>query len=179
MNIFILSEDPVRAAQAQCDKHVVKMPLESAQMLSTVHRLLDGIETKRPSKSGKRILPYWELTDNLEELVYKVAHPKHPCTIWSMLSSENYEWHYEHFIALCNEFELRYKKPHLSFTKLADFLKNKPKNLIKGALTPFAQAMPDECKDTDAVTAYKSFYNKYKREFATWDRGRQQPNWWK
>ena len=67
----------------------------------------------------------------------------------------------------------------MSFTKLADFLKNKPKNLIKGALTPFAQAMPDECKDTDAVTAYKSFYNKYKREFATWDRGRQQPNWWK
>ena len=179
MNIFILSEDPVLAAQQQCDQHIVKMPLESAQMLSTVHRLLDGVETKKPSKSGKRILPYWELSGNLEELVYKAAHVKHPCTIWSMLSSDNYDWHYKHFIALCDEFKLRYGKEHLSYTKLADFLKNKPKNMPKGKMTPFAQAMFDDCKGPDPVIAYKSFYNKYKRKFATWNRGRQQPTWWK
>jgi hypothetical protein len=56
MNIFVLSDDPVQAAQDQCDKHVVKMIVESAQMLSTVHRMLDGTITMRPSKSGKRTL---------------------------------------------------------------------------------------------------------------------------
>ena len=44
MNLFILNKDPIIAAQQQCDKHVVKMPLESGQMLSTAHRLLDGDE---------------------------------------------------------------------------------------------------------------------------------------
>ena len=53
MNIFILNEDPIKAAQDQCDKHVVKMIVESAQMLSTVHRMLDGTIETRKSKSGK------------------------------------------------------------------------------------------------------------------------------
>ena len=57
MNIFILHEDPVVAAQMLCDRHVPKMIVESAQMLSTAHRLLDGIPEKRPSKSGKTIMP--------------------------------------------------------------------------------------------------------------------------
>ena len=58
MNIFILHEDPVVAAQMLCDRHVPKMIVESAQMLSTAHRLLDGIPEKRPSKSGKTIQTY-------------------------------------------------------------------------------------------------------------------------
>ena len=74
MNIFILNEDPVRSALDQCDKHIVKMPLESAQMLSTAHRILDGTETRRPSKSGKTMVKYWQL-DALEESMYAVAHP--------------------------------------------------------------------------------------------------------
>ena len=56
MNIFILNDDPVIAAQEQCDKHIPKMVVESAQMLSTTHRMIDGIETKVPSKSGKRMV---------------------------------------------------------------------------------------------------------------------------
>ena len=67
MNIFILNEDPVIAAQEQCDKHVVKMIVESAQMLSTVHRMLDGSIEQRPSKSGKRILKYYKLDDSRED----------------------------------------------------------------------------------------------------------------
>ena len=63
MNLFILNRNPIIAAQDQCDKHVVKMIVESAQMLSTVHRMLDGIETKRPSKSGKTLAKYFELSD--------------------------------------------------------------------------------------------------------------------
>lgn len=178
MNIFVLDTNPVLAAQAQCDKHIVKMPLESAQMLSTVHRLLDGTETKKLSKSGKRMVKHWTLDSDIDDLVYAPAHPKHPCTIWSTLTSANYDWHYEHFIALCDEFKMRYGKEHLSYTKLAKFLKNKPKNLPKGKLTTFPQAMFEDVKHPDTVTAYKNYYTKYKREFATWNRGRQQPTWW-
>ena len=76
MNIFILNEDPVRSALDQCDKHIVKMPLESAQMLSTAHRILDGTETRRPSKSGKTMVKYWHW------MLWKS-----PCTQWHILST--------------------------------------------------------------------------------------------
>ena len=56
MNIFVLNKDPVLAAQEQCDKHVVKMIVESAQMLSTAHRMLDGQVYRKPSKSGKTMI---------------------------------------------------------------------------------------------------------------------------
>ena len=76
MNIFVLDKNPIRAAQLQCDKHVVKMIVESAQMLSTAHRILDGTKTKRPSKSGKRMVDYWVHPDNnLENTLYKAVHP--------------------------------------------------------------------------------------------------------
>ena len=59
MNIFVLSTDPVKAAQQQCDKHVPKMVVESAQMLSTAHRILDGVLTRRKSISGKTMSKSW------------------------------------------------------------------------------------------------------------------------
>ncbi len=58
MNIFVLDEDPVISAQMMCDKHIPKMIVEAAQMLSTAHRMLDGYMEKRPSKSGKRMVKY-------------------------------------------------------------------------------------------------------------------------
>jgi hypothetical protein len=82
MNIFILDNDPVIAAQEQCDKHVVKMIVESAQMLSTVHRMLDGTMERRPSKSGA-MLQYWKLHDERETTLYKACHFNHPSTVWT------------------------------------------------------------------------------------------------
>ena len=68
MNIFKLDDDPVISAQEQCDKHVVKMPTESAQMLSTAHRILDGYTEKRLSVSGKSMITYWVHPDsNMDE----------------------------------------------------------------------------------------------------------------
>ena len=64
MNIFVLDTDPVTAAQLQCDKHVVKMIVESAQMLSTAHRMLDGTIQIAPSKSGKRMVKHYRLFDD-------------------------------------------------------------------------------------------------------------------
>ena len=76
MNIFILHEDPIKSAQYQCDKHVVKMIVESAQMLSTAHRMVDGTMERRPSKSGSMI-QYYKLGDSRENTLYKAVSYTH------------------------------------------------------------------------------------------------------
>ena len=73
MNIFILDEDPTIAAQMQCDKHVVKMIVESAQMLSTAHRMLDGKLIMKPSKSGKRMVKYYDLYEGVRRFRSRIA----------------------------------------------------------------------------------------------------------
>ena len=114
MNIFVLHQDPVAAAQMQCDKHVVKMIVESAQMLSTAHRMLDGTVQIAPSKSGKRMVKHYRLFDDpeMDQLLYKAVHYKHPCTVWTMESAQNYMWHWRHLDALCEEYTYRYGKIH-------------------------------------------------------------------
>ena len=84
MNIFYLDKDPVVSAEMSCDKHVCKMIIESAQMLSTAHRLLDGIEWTDYSKNGRKI-KRWRLEDlHLEDTIYKACHTGHPSTLWVM-----------------------------------------------------------------------------------------------
>ena len=129
MNLFILDRNPVVAAQDQCDKHVVKMIVESAQMLSTVHRMLDGNETRRRSVSGKTMTKYYELPDDREDVLYKACHFNHPCTIWTRESCCNYTWHYKHFAALCDEYTYRYDKIHSTDTKLRKALSILPNNI--------------------------------------------------
>lgn len=182
MNIFILSEDPIEAAQMQCDKHVPKMIVESAQMLSTAHRMLDGSPTRRPSKSGKTMQQYYEFEDKAkDDLLYKAVHKYHPCTTWTMASKANYVWHYRHFIALGNEFEYRFGKSHASITKLGVALAKIPDNIPDIGQTPFALAMsayPDCIHEGDAVTSYRKFYHADKLRFAKWNRRRAAPEWW-
>jgi hypothetical protein len=155
MNIFILDPDPVIAAQMQCDKHVVKMPLECAQMLSAVHHIHGS--------------------DNVDEM-YKVTHRNHPCTVWAAQSRANYMWLFEHFRALSNEYRFRYGNTHLSWFKLRDVLSTPPAALIDDDLTPFAQAMPDEYKHDDAVTAYRAYYLNDKAHMLAYTH-RDMPSW--
>ena len=182
MNIFVLDKDPKIAAINQCDKHVVKMIVESAQMLSTTHRMLDGTKETRPSKSGKRQVPYWSLSNNeSENTLYKAVHMNHPCTVWTRESVENYEWHYEHFCALCDEYQYRYGRIHQTDSLLRDMLKNPPKNIPKGVgPTPFPLAMGSnpECMDySNPVNSYRKFYQtKSKRFDMRWSK-RKTPNW--
>jgi hypothetical protein len=129
VNLFILDSDPVKAAQLQCDKHVVKMIVESAQMLSTVHRMLDGVETRVPSKSGKTMSKAWTLPDEREDTFYRAVHMHHPCTIWTAQSNNNYTWHWVHFAALCAEYTYRYGKVHSTDTLLREALKQLPRNI--------------------------------------------------
>tara|TARA_B100001250_G_scaffold414354_1_gene452174 strand:+ start:2927 stop:3451 length:525 start_codon:yes stop_codon:yes gene_type:complete len=164
MNIFILDEDPGVAAMMMCDKHVPKMILESGQMLSSAHRILDGDM----------------INTSYDRLLYKIAHKNHPCTKWVMESAGNYKWLYDHFITLGMEFEYRRDKIHATITKLGSILKVPPNNIPKGGLTEFVQAMkqfPDCMVEGDAVQAYRNYYHASK-PFAAWEWKRQAPAWW-
>jgi len=180
MNLFILDEHPVKAAQLQCDKHVSKMTVESGQMLSTVHRMLDGMLERRKSKSGKTTVKYWSLPDERESVLYKAVHVGHPCTVWSTLTRENYKWHFEHFVALANEYTHRYNKRHKTYTDLVDCLREPPRNIPDGPLTlwPLAMKSNPECMfDDDPVKSYRLFYQTKQQRFKmAWSK-RETPEW--
>lgn len=174
MNIFVLSKSPVYSAQMQCNKHIVKMVLESAQMLSTAHRMLDGVLHVNDKGKGKYIME----DQSKEDLLYKVTHPNHPCSIWTRESIVNYMWHYQHFVALCDEYTYRYNKKHATDAKLRDLLFEVPHNInrTKG-LTPWAQAMPENFRNESVTQAYRSYYRGKKVDFdMKWTR-RPQPEW--
>ena len=181
MNIFALHNDPKKAAQMHCDAHISKMVVESGQMLSTVHRMLDGNETKRLSKSGKRMIKYWEHPDiNLELTLYKAVHMNHPCTVWSRESSANYKWHYRLFIELAKEYTHRYSKDHATLLKLEKILANPPQNMTSGNLTPFRLAMksqPQCMNENDPISSYRQFYQTKQERFNMKWTNRTAPKW--
>ena len=179
MNIFILDNDPIQAAQLQCDKHVVKMIVESAQTLSTVHRMVDGIMERRPSKSGS-MLQYFKLDDDREDILYKACHYNHPSTVWTRECCKNYDWHYRHFVALCEEYTYRYGKTHATDLKLRSILRNPPHGITRtDNKTPFKLAMSSnpECIFEDAVKSYRAFYRTKQERFKMVWTKRQQPEW--
>ncbi len=178
MNIFVLDEDPKEAARQMCDKHVVKMIVESGQMLSTVWRVLDGEEWTDYSKNGRRI-KRWKLPYALfEQMLYKASFVGHPCTQWAMKNDKNYYWLAQHAYELCKEYTRRYKKTHKAEDMISYLLYRKPANIPSAdSTTPFAQAMPDEYKNEDAVEAYRAYYLGEKTYFAEW-KNAETPKWY-
>ena len=167
MNIFYLDKDPNRAARSMINKHVSKMIVESGQLLSTAHRYLDGTEAIKLSKNNRR-LKYWiHPNSDLDEVLYKSCFLNHPSGVWTRASSDNYMWLYNHFVALGAEFKRRYKKDHLTITKLTQALSVPPKNIPNIGFTEPAQAMPDEYKDPDSLTAYHNYYKAEKLKLGT------------
>lgn len=159
MNIFVLSKDPWEAAEMQCDKHVVKMPLETAQMLSTAHHVIGtGID---------------------KDKIYGKTHVDHPCSEWVRGNSANYKWALEHFKALLNEFEKRYGKKH-SCEDLLPYLSELPdfsEESVVEEISSFALALPEKYESEDAVEAYRSYYKGEKCDFAEWKKIDNRPGW--
>ena len=142
MNIFYLDNNPVKAAQVQYNKHVVKMILESAQMLCTAHHHYD----------------------NGHNVPYKKAHYNHPSTIWCRQNASQYMWLYDHMIALGKEYTKRYKKTHLTITKCAEVLKQLPPTIPETIFTEPPQCMPEDYKvEGDSLSAYWSYYEQEKQ----------------
>ena len=135
MNIFYLDEDPEVAAIVQYNKHVVKMILESAQMLCTAHRYYGN-----------------------DDVPYKTAHLNHPSTIWVRQNTKHYFWLYKHMLALGEEYTHRYGKIHMSITKCKEPLQLAPINMPTYKFEQPPQCMPDEFKSDCAINAYWAYY---------------------
>lgn len=176
MNIFYFSSDPRQCAEWHVDKHVVKMIVEYAQLMSTAHRVLDGTEYAGKTRLDRNI-KRWLLPDSRENTLYKASHIKHPSGIWLRQSNNNYNWLYCLFCELANEYQYRYGRVHKTYSELKDVLKTPPKNIEVGYKTQPTPAMPDEYKiSTDSRECYKAYYRGAKRSFAKWTK-RQVPVW--
>jgi hypothetical protein len=185
MNIFILSENIQECAEYHCDTHVVKMIVELAQLLSTAHRVLDGVETQitKTTKTGKvRTRTTHIMTEPFKEtLYYKATHANHPCGVWVRESAENYLWTYDLLVALCDEYFHRYGRAKGKHHKVEESgllmaLKYPPANIPQIPRTPFAQAMPDQYRQFDAVAAYRDYYRLGKTKLLKYT-NRQRPHW--
>lgn len=188
MNIFYLHHNAGLAARYHCDKHVVKMIVEYAQLMSTAHRMIDGHEitvSRGAPWRRQRQLKRWVFDDRYKNgRFYAATHVNHPSNVWVRKSRDNYIWLRDMWIALCMEYTRRYNRSHKTFVRLSDVLYHPPQNLIARGFTPPPQAMPDKYKrsgsyggiDHDTVMAYRDFYKNDKVAFATWKNG--SPHWW-
>ena len=144
MNIFVLDESPVVAAKYACDKHVVKMILESAQMLCSIHPQGDA--------------------------PYRRSFYNHPCTKWVRESSSNYDWLIEHAYALCDEYTRRYGKVHKTEAVIEWCDNNRPE-FPNVEMTKQPTCIPDYCKTESVVDSYRNYYINEKAYFAKWKDG--------
>ncbi len=175
MNIFYLHEDPIQNAKWHIDKHIVKMPIEYAQLMSTAHRLLDGEMYLGKTAIGRNI-KRWRLHDEREDILYKASHINHPSAVWVRESIENYFQMYKLYMAVLAEFTNRYGKIHGS-SKPSIALIRPPKNIpmVKGTQLP--QCMPEICKvKNNPILAYRNYYIVEKNSFASW-KNREIPEW--
>lgn len=156
MQIFILDYDIIKAAQAHNDRHIVKQVLETGQLLCSTMRL-HGIDYG-----------------------YKISHKNHPCRLWLDQSNENFEWLRNFGLELSREYSLRFNKIHKTESVIVGAFC--PLDIPQKPLTEFAQAIPIEYKNIDAVIAYRNYYLGAKQYFKdqkrpVWTK-RAPPDWW-
>jgi hypothetical protein len=153
MNIFILDYNPKKCAEYHANSHVVKMVLETSQILCGVHWVQGN------------------------EAPYKLSHRNHPCSIWARESLSNYLYLCELGLELCKEYTYRYGKRHKSQDVIEWCLINKP-NIADKEFTEPARAMPDEYKSNCVVESYRNYYMGEKSKIAVW-KNRETPEWFK
>ena len=162
MNRFLIDHHPDAIAKQLCDQHIVKMPLEEAQMLCTA---------------------LWHHDPAYAEIkgLYKPVHQKHPCTLWAMENKSNYTFAFSLLGCMLKEYTARYKKYH-GATKHFASLWDGRMYLPDGKITPHPQCFSghDELKTDEfyPIKAYRAFYNVDKARFARY-RYTQQPTWMK
>jgi len=127
VNIFATSPCPVESARFLDDKRVIKMILESAQLLSTAITLTGG------------------------EGPYRITHQNHPCSVWARSTRSNYLWLFDHFVALCDEYEARYNRLH-KCEELSQVFYESADKILDGDMTPFMNCTPH--KSTPVHEAY-------------------------
>jgi hypothetical protein len=160
MNIFYLSANPEEAARMACDKHVIKMILESAQLLYTAQGLavVNNLDTN----------PYTP---------YKPTHKNHPSAIWTRESIQHYNWLCDLALAYCSEYKFRYgeEKEHACEKHLLWLKKNPPEMEDKEFKQP-PQCMPEQYKQESSIEAYRAYYIGEKLGFVKYTK-RYPPEW--
>ena len=162
MNIFAVDSNPVSAAQMLCDKHINKMIIESCQMLCT------AMHIRGSSRPGP----------------YRATFKNHPCTVWAATSRENWQWLFDHALALYNEKVFRFGGTHKCYDRVLTYDFDMDVEWPEIGITPFARAIkkdlyPELLTSTDdTILVYQEFYRRDKRPFAVWQRGRSAPAWW-
>lgn len=152
MNIFILDKNPEKCAKYHVDRHVVKMPLETAQLLCTALKL-----------------------NGCENVPYKQTHINHPCSVWARKTRNNFKYLAELGLELCKEYTFRYERQHGCKEIIEQCLENKL-FIPDGELTDFALAMPDEYRSNCAISSYRKYYINDKKHIAKW-KNRTVPEW--
>ena len=176
-----MHQDPIICAEQHSDKHVVKMCVEYAQLLSTAQRCIDGEFWNGRTTNGRKIARYFHPDSAMNHTLYKATHINHPSSIWCRASVQNYQWLYDMWVSLCFEFERRYKKKHLSFVKLEYYLLMPPAAIPTDGFTEPTPAMgshPHCIVEGDSITSYRNYYREAKRDFAVWST-RDIPEWWR
>jgi len=161
MNIFFIDKCPIKAARQLCDKHVVKMVLETAQMCSTA-------------------LHEWCFEDEpiLKE-IYKPAYKNHPMTVWVRENDANMTWAVAHGLEIGREYTRRYGKHHKStaiMKKIAAYMFHDNFDEDFRLHTEPPQCMPDQFKCDDYVEAYRNYYRTDKAHILQWT-NTPQPTW--
>lgn len=184
LNIFYLDEDQQTNAIYHMDKHIVKMPTEVTQMLTTaiwVDKFLGFVPRKLEKDELSVINKEKAAQPSIEERTFTrflPAHINHPCTIWVRSSAENYEWAFNYCAALNEEYRFRYRheKNHKSYDTAAAL--PELSNLPNKGLTIRPMCMPVDYQDEGSVIdAYRMYYMMDKAPFAVWKR-RFKPSWW-
>jgi hypothetical protein len=156
MNVFILDLDVKRCAEYHVNKHVVKMILESTQLLNNA--LIANDQNYQP--------------------VYRQTHKNHPCSLWASRSRGNFDWLLDLSLALCQEYSFRYGKIHKCQSILENFSVSSSRAKIPEiGQTPFVKCMPDQYKVDDVVESYRNYYRGDKAYIAKWTK-RHTPYWW-
>ena len=174
MNIFYLHPNVSRCARWHCDKHVVKMILETAQLLYTAHWVLalnagtqPALSTAPPPK-----------TRPTEHGYLSIRNKNHPCAIWARESRAHYMWLSEFGLALCLEYRHRFgDKSHSCEKHLLWLYFNPPAQIVEKGWTQPPKAMPDQYKRSkDSIVCYRIYYVEGKTELLTYT-GRHKPHW--
>lgn len=162
MNIFVLDENPVIAAELHCDKHVVKMVVELYQQM------------------GSAVIRHGALPEDMpitaKGTPLKGGYKNHPCTRWVGDTNKNYKWAAHHALELCNEYSKRYNKIH-TCQKGIEKLSDMDYLIPDGEMTEHPLAMPNEYKSDDVVESYRNYYIYEKSNFAKWEKGSPTPKW--
>jgi len=149
MNIFYLDENPALCAAYHCDKHAIKMLLETAQLLCSAHHVCG---TPTPE-------------------MYRLTHKNHPVACWVRASKHNYDWTYRLFKCLATEYNVRYNKTHRSWQKLHQVLELPPANIPDITWQEPPQCMPEKYRQHSTVEAYRDYYVAEKSNFCKWKNG--------